>query len=146
MNELLLIAGIAGRRCAFKAGQVQSVIDVGRITPIPCAPDYIVGLAALRSQALTVIDCRRVIGEDPANFESELRAPVVGVNGHSYALIVDKVEDIAESTSEAEAVLGGFGAEWTRVADGMIETTEGPVLLMDVSAIITPPGEQAKAA
>ncbi len=149
MNELLLIARIADRRCAFKADQVQSVIDLGRVTPIPCAPDYIVGLAALRSQALTVIDCRRVIGEDPETFETELRAPVVCVNGHSYALVVDKVEDVAESISEAEAVLGGFGAGWTPIADGMVETAEGPVLLMDVSAIIAPiapPGERARAA
>lgn len=146
MSDLLLIARIADRRCAFKAEQVQSVIDLGRITPIPCAPDYIVGMAALRSQALTVIDCRRVIGEDPEQFESDMRAPVVSVNGHSYALIVDKVEDVAETTSEAEGVIGGFGEEWTRISEGMIETADGPVLLLDVDSIISVPCEHARAA
>ena len=146
MSELLLIARIADRPCAFRAGQVQSVIDLGKITPIPCAPDYIVGMAALRSQALTVIDCRRVIGEISDKFETDLRAPVVTVNGHSYALIVDTVEDVMEAESEIETVLGGFGEEWTRISNGMIETAEGPVLVLDVNSIIAVPGEQAKAA
>lgn len=146
MNDLLLIASIADRRCAFRAEQVQSVIDLGKITPIPCAPDYIVGMTALRSQALTVIDCRRVIGEDPAQFGSDMRAPVVSVNGHSYALVIDKVEDVTETGSEAESVIGGFGEEWTRISKGMIETADGPVLLLDVDAIISVPGEQVRAA
>lgn len=146
MNDLLLIVRIADRRCAFRAGQVHTVIDLGKITPIPCAPNFIVGLAALRSQALTVIDCRRVIGANPESFASDMRAPVVSVNGHSYALIVDEVEDVAETSSEAETVLGGFGKEWTRISDGMIETSQGPVLVLDVDAMIAAPHTHAKAA
>jgi len=146
MSDLLLVTRIADRRCAFRAEQVQSVIDLGKITPIPCAPDYMVGMAALRSQALTVIDCRRVIGENSDKFETDLRAPVVSVNGHSYALIVDTVEDVTETGSEIETVLGGFGEEWTRISDGMIETAEGPVLGLDVNSRIDVTSEQAKAA
>lgn len=146
MNELVLIALVADRRCAFKAQQVQSVIDLGKITPIPCAPSHILGMSALRSQALTVVDCRRVIGEDPDKYGSDMRAPVVNVMGHSYALVVDKVEDVVETDCEVEAVLGGFGEAWGRICDGMIETAEGPALVLDVHSIITVPGEQARAA
>jgi purine-binding chemotaxis protein CheW len=59
MNELYLIVGIAGEKVAFRASDVQSVVEIDRITPAPRAPAYIAGLAALRSRALTVIDCVR---------------------------------------------------------------------------------------
>lgn len=61
-GDLLVIAQIAGRRCALSALDVKSVIEIGTITPIPRAPVWIAGITALRSQALTVIDCRRALG------------------------------------------------------------------------------------
>ena len=66
MNELLLICLIAGRRAAISATRVLSVIEVEAITPIPRTPEFIVGVTALRSQALTVIDCRVALGFPPS--------------------------------------------------------------------------------
>ena len=74
MNELLLMCLIAGRRAAIPAAEVQSVIEIDDITPIPGVPAYIRGLTALRSQALTVIDCRVALG-----FESSTEPIVRGV-------------------------------------------------------------------
>ena len=62
MNDLLLMCLIAGRRAAIPAALVQSVIEIDQITPIPGAPDFILGLTAMRSQALTVIDCQIALG------------------------------------------------------------------------------------
>lgn len=143
MSQLLLIVMIAGRRCALRAHDVQSVIETGAITPIPLAPKHVTGLSALRSQALTVIDCRSALGFDPDEFETDLRAAVVSVAGHGYALQVDAVEDIGNTAGEATEVTGGFGEAWTRVADGMVETAAGPVLLLDVAALIEGPPETA---
>ena len=144
MSELLLIVTIAERRCAFRAHDVQSVIETGLITPIPRAPAHVRGLSALRSQALTVIDCRSSIGMDPARFGTDLRAPVVSIDGHAYALQVDAVEDISTTTEEATQVAGGFGEEWARIAEGMVETPEGPALVLKVDALVE--GRQEPAA
>ncbi len=136
MNELLVMSQIAGRRCAFRANDVQSVIEIGAITPVPRTPDFITGLTAMRSQALTVIDCRRAIGFDPASFATDHRAIVVTIAGYAYALRIDAIEDITSSVSEAKEVPGGFGPEWSRVATGLVETRAGPALLIDLGAII----------
>ena len=136
MNELLVMSQIAGRRCAFRANDVQSVIEIGAITPVPRTPDFITGLTAMRSQALTVIDCRRAIGFDPASFATDHRAIVVTIAGYAYALRIDAIEDITSSVSEAKEVPGGFGPEWSRVATGLVETRAGPALLTDLGTII----------
>lgn len=139
MNDLLVMAQIASRRCAMHAQDVQSVIEIGAITPVPRAPAFIAGITAMRSQALTVIDCRRAIGFDPGQFALDDRAIVVAFAGYSYALRIDMIEDITTGTSAAEPVPGGFGAEWSRVARGLIETRVGPALLLDLPALIAGP-------
>lgn len=140
MNSLLIMALIAGRRCALLAPDVQSVIEVGTVTPIPRVPDYICGLTAMRSQALTVLDCRTAIGFDPAKFATDHRAIVASYEGDSYALRIDAIEDICSATSEPgnsqDEVPGGFGERWTRVSNGLVETRVGPALMLNLSALI----------
>ncbi len=139
MGQLLVIAQIAGRRCALSALDVKSVIELGTITPIPRTPDYIAGITALRSQALTVIDCRLALGLAQHDWPTDHRAAVVSEGGHAYALMVDGIEDITTAIGEQGQVPGGFGAEWSRVATGMIETHIGPALLIDLAALLAGP-------
>lgn len=138
-GDLLVIAQIAGRRCALSALDVRSVIEISAITPIPRAPSWITGITALRSQALTVIDCRRAIGLIETDGPTDHRAVVVTEGGHSYALLVDSIEDITTAAGSAGQVPGGFGPEWSRIATGMIETLAGPALLIDLPALLAGP-------
>ena len=139
MNDLFVMTQIAGRRCALHAHDVSSVIEIGAVTPVPRTPAFIAGITAMRSQALTVIDCRLALGFDAREWPTDHRAAVVAVSGHSYALRVDAIEDITTGSTEAGQVPGGFGAEWSRVATGMIETAIGPALLLDLAALIAGP-------
>lgn len=143
IGELLVVARIAGRACAFGALDVKSVIEIGTVTPVPRAPAWIAGITALRSQALTVIDCRRALGlgadRAEAAWPTDHRAIVVAHGGHSYALLVDVIEDITMAASEAGQVPGGFGAEWSRIATGLVETMAGPALLVDLPALLAGP-------
>ncbi|MEO0056882.1 MAG: hypothetical protein RIT17_318 [Pseudomonadota bacterium] len=139
MSELLVIVQIAGRRCALSAHDVKSVIEIGAITPVPRTPDFIAGITALRSQSLTVIDCRRALGFDADAGATDHRAAVVASGGYSYALMVDAIEDITTATAAPGQVPGGFGPEWSRVATGMVETITGPALLIDLAALIAGP-------
>lgn len=143
MNELLLMCTIAGRRAAIPALNVQSVIEVETITPIPGTPDFIVGLTALRSQALTVIDCALALGLDTPCQSVDQRAAVVEIDGHLYALQVDEAHDVGEAQSDPIAVPGGFGEGWQRASRGMVETEGGPTLLVDIEQLVSGPIRQA---
>ena len=149
-DTLLVIAQIAGRRCAMGALEVKSVIELGAVTPIPRAPAYIAGITALRSQALTVIDCRLALGLTGRDWPTDSRAAVVAEGGHSYALMVDAIEDITTAVGAPGQVPGGFGPQWSRVARGMIETMIGPALMLDLPVLLAGPedasGEIAAAA
>lgn len=139
MNKLLLMTQIAGRSCALSANDVKSVIELADPTPAPCTPDFIRGIAAVRSKTLTVVDCRLAIGLNANDFPTDHRAAAVEVDGHMYALIVDAIEEVATSMSEPEQVAGGFGPEWSRVATGMAETDNGPAIWLDLEALVEGP-------
>lgn len=145
-EQLLVIIQIAGRRCALWALDVKSVIEIGAVAPIPRAPAWIAGITALRSQALTVIDCRAAIGlgtqNASADWPTDHRAVVVAEGGHAYALRVDGIEDVTTAATAPGQVPGGFGPEWSRIATGMIETMAGPVLLIDLPALLAGPDHQ----
>ena len=145
MNELLLIVTIGGQRVALPAAAVESVVELDALIPVPRAAPHIAGLSALRSRVLTVIDCMRALELGVTDVSDGIReAAVVEIEGHHYALIVDLVEDVVESASDPQPVRAAMGAGWERVSQGMVETEQGPLLLVDVAALVA--GVEAKAA
>ena len=56
------------------------------------------------------------------------------------------VEDVVEALSEPAPVRAAMGAGWERVSQGMVETEEGPLLLVDIAALDRRPGAEARAA
>jgi purine-binding chemotaxis protein CheW len=147
MNELLLIVTIAGSRVALPAAAVESVVELDTLIPVPRAPAHVAGLSALRSRVLTVIDTLRSLELGESDCTDGIReAAVVELDGHHYALIVDVVEDVVEALSDPSPVRAAMGPGWERVSKGMVETEDGPLLLVDIEALIAGTGAEARAA
>jgi len=145
VNELLLVVTIAGERVALPSAAVESVVELDALIPVPRAAPHVAGLSALRSRVLTVIDCMRALELGVTDCSDGIReAVVVELDGHHYALMVDTVEDVVEALSEPSPVRAAMGAGWERIAHGMVETENGPLLVVDVAALIG--GIEAKAA
>src|SRR5690606_34319171 len=89
MSGMLLVVVLAGRRAVLPADQVNSVIELDAVTPVPRAAPHVVGLAALRSRPLTVIDCCVSLGVEVTDDAGARRAVVVEHDGHLYGLLVD---------------------------------------------------------
>lgn len=137
MNSLLLVVEIAGERVALPSCETESVVELDTLIPVPRAASHVAGLSALRSRVLTVIDATRSLDLGDSDCSDGIReAVVVELDGHHYALLVDQVEDVVESLSEPSPVRGAMEAGWERVARGMVETETGPILLVDVAALV----------
>ena len=144
MSELLLVVSIAGERVALRSASVESVVELDTLIPVPRAAPHVAGLSALRSRVLTVIDCRRSLELGSTKCSEGVReAAVVELDGHHYALIVDLVEDVVEALSEPAPMRAAMGAGWERASQGMVETETGPLLLIDVAALIAGVERQA---
>lgn len=148
MLSLLLIVNIAGDRVAFPAASVEGVVELESLIPVPRAPGHVAGLTALRSRVLTVIDCRCSLQQGRTDLSDSAihEAAVVELDGHHYALTVDAVEDVVEARSEPTPIRAAMGKGWERVSLGMVETEQGPLLLVDLEKLIVGPVVDARAA
>jgi purine-binding chemotaxis protein CheW len=139
MAELLLIVRLAGRRIALPAREIESVVELEGLTPVPGAPAHVAGLSALRSRVLTVIDSRASLGLSRDGETGTGEAIVVPSGGHTYALLVEQIEDVIEAGGDTEPVQALPGAGWERVAKGMVDAQGDLLLLADPHLIIAGP-------
>jgi purine-binding chemotaxis protein CheW len=147
MSQLLLIVTVAGSRVALPAEAVESVVELDTLIAVPRAAPHIAGLSALRSRVLTVIDTVTALGLGESDCSDGIReAAVVEIEGHHYALIVDAVEDVVDAQSDPTPVRAAMGEGWERVSLGMVETEQGPLLLVDIAALVDGNGTELKAA
>jgi purine-binding chemotaxis protein CheW len=141
--ELLLIVRLAGERIALPAADVESVVEIESLTPVPGAAGHVAGLAALRSRVLTVIDCLASL--DPARrlAEGHTEAVMTVVDGHPYALMVEAVEDVVEASGERQPVAASLAGGWRRIGRATVEAEGDLLLLADVEALIAGPAREA---
>jgi len=137
-ERLFLIAHIAGRGVAIDSAQVQSVVDIGEITPAPLAPRHVRGLAALRSRVVTVIDTHAALGLAPQEKPAG-RAVITVVDGHDYAVLVDSLEDVAPFAASPLSPGIVLDAGWRIAGCGEVERDGEPILILDLAALIREP-------
>lgn len=148
-GELILIVEAADRLLAVRAVDVASVNEIDNVVPVPGGPDYIEGMGAQRSRALTVIDMRRAIGIAPQDAgkandrstgqQSDGRCLIVSRGDYHYALRPDRVLDVSPAFENSKPVPKGLGEAWARVSRGVVETATGSALLLDIDAILQGP-------
>ena len=144
MDRTLLLVSIAGARAAIASDIIRSVVELDIVTPVPRKPEHIAGLAALRSRAMTVIDCRGSLELAEASDPSKL-AVVVDIEGFLYALLVDDVVEVVPFDEEPSELRADLLPGWARASVGMVETTAGPALVLDPVKLIEGPAKRKAA-
>jgi purine-binding chemotaxis protein CheW len=126
---LYLIADLAGSRVAIESSQVESVVHVPDIVPVPKCDPSIAGIFALRSRVLTLIDTQFHITGMQQMVQKGTLAVVTEIAGHQYGLLVDKVHDVVPIAVEQADSNIRPPAVWSRYVDH-IATHEGELVMI----------------
>lgn len=143
MDELFLLATVAGQAVAIRSDQVESVVDIADVVPVPRASAHVRGLAALRSRVVTVIDTAAVLDHSALDLRHR-RAVVTMVDGHHYALLVEAVDDVTEFRAVPLAPGLVLDGAWSSIVPGMIERDRHPILIVDLPAIVARIGSDVR--
>jgi len=74
--------------------QVQDIVEASKITPVPLAPSAIAGVLNLRGRIVTVVDLRKLLGNNKeVPWESQMGVTVEH-KGDLYTLLVDAIGDV----------------------------------------------------
>ncbi|WP_298398582.1 chemotaxis protein CheW [Sphingobium sp.] len=136
MDQLYLLATLADTRIAVDACEVEAVVRLTDISPVPGMGAHVAGLSALRSRVLTIIDVAALIHGRPTPPERRSLAIIANISGHSYGLMVDGVSDICRVPEGELPLRGQLGPAWTPYARALVEHEGHPWLLVSLAAFI----------
>lgn len=74
--------------------QVQEVLRVSEITPVPGAPDFVLGIINLRGKVVTVLDARRRFHMPSKERDEDNRIIIIETPQHVAGILVDAVAEV----------------------------------------------------
>ena len=117
------------------------VIAPPAVSPVPDAPDWLVGLANVRGEVTSVLDLRAAFGLSPHPGGPQSVLVARTPDGATVAgLLVDRVVGVRRLL--VDPVAGGGDLEWGRVGEfvaGLTEDGGDLVPVLDLARVLTSP-------
>jgi len=119
--------------------QVQEVLRLPEIAPVPGAPDYVMGIINLRGNVVTVIDTRKRFGLSPQEPDDSTRIVIIEVDGQVIGILVDAVAEVVNLTSsEIESTPNlGEDNESSKYIQGVYSRSDDILILIDVNKLLS---------
>lgn len=122
---------------ALNVLDVQEVLRDAEITPIPGAPDAIIGIINLRGNVVTVVDARTFFGLEEKAWDENSRIMVIEVSsGEIVGLVVDSVaEVIALPQTVVDQAMMAVADDRARHILGIVPQDEKLIILVDMKSL-----------
>jgi purine-binding chemotaxis protein CheW len=118
--------------------QVQEVLRVTEIAPVPGAPDYVLGIINLRGNVVTVIDTRKRFGLGPKDLDDSARIVIVESNDQVVGIMVDSVAEVVDlRLSEIESAPNVGTEENSRFIQGVASQDDELLIIVDLNKLLT---------
>ena len=132
---------------AVDISQVQEIVRLSDITPVPGAPDYVDGVLNLRGRVVAVMDLARRLGKPSRPRTKASRIIVTHGAGVTVGMVVDAVTEVLrlreDAIEPASQLLGSAAAELFK---GVGKHEERLLILLDLPKVLSHRDSQALAA
>ena len=117
---------------------VQEVLRVPEIAPVPGAPDYVLGIINLRGNVVTVLDTRKRLGRPEQAEDDATRIVILGTDKSVVGIMVDSVAEVVEMRRSAIESSPNVGNdESSKYIDGVATYKDDLLILIDVNKLLT---------
>ena len=118
--------------------QVQEVLRVSEIAPVPGAPDYVLGIINLRGNVVTVIDTRKRFGLMPKEMDDSTRIVIIEADEQVVGILVDSVAEVVDlRMSEMESAPNVGTEESAKFIQGVASHDSELLILVDLNKLLT---------
>ncbi len=118
--------------------QVQEVLRLTDLAPVPGAPHFVMGIINLRGNVVTVLDARKLLSLDSGEITDNARIMLIESGNMTVGLLVDSVAEVASiSTGDIDPppTLGKEGG--SRYIQGVYSTEGRILILIDLDKLIS---------
>ena len=137
----IVVFKLDDQRYGIKLSAVERVIRIVEITPLPYAPEIILGLVNIGGEIIPVADIRRRFHLPPWQLKLNDQLILAHTSSRVICLIVDEVDSIHHyphsNMVNASAVLPGL-----RYVDAVLKFPDGLVLIHDLDRFLSLQEEQ----
>ncbi len=117
--------------------QVQEVLRVTEIAPVPGAPHYVLGIINLRGNVVTVIDTRERLGLDAKEVDESTRIVIIEADKMVVGILVDAVAEVVDlRTSEIESAPNVGNDESSKYIQGVVSREGELLILVDLNKLL----------
>jgi purine-binding chemotaxis protein CheW len=118
--------------------QVQEVLRITEIAPVPGASDYVVGIINLRGNVVTVIDTRKRFGLYPKELDDASRIVIIEADNQVIGILVDSVAEVVElRASEIESAPNVGNEESSKFIQGVTSRNGELLILVDLNRFLS---------
>lgn len=119
--------------------QVQEVVRVPEIAPVPGAPDFVMGIINLRGNVVTVIDTRKRFGMPFKENDDATRIVIIEHQDQVAGILVDNVAEVVElRASQIEAAPNVGNDKSARFIQGVFSREGDLLILVEVGKLLSP--------
>lgn len=118
--------------------QVQEVLRVSEIAPVPGAPHYVLGIINLRGNVVTVIDTRTRFGLPTTEVDDDSRIVIIEADKQVVGILVDSVAEVVElHQSEIDSAPNVGNEESSRYIQGVASKGQELLIVVDLNKLLT---------
>jgi len=131
-----IVFSLDNQRYALALSAVDRVVRMVAITPLPKAPDIVLGVVNYQGQVIPVINMRRRFKLPEKDIALTDQLVVAHTSRRPVALVADAVHDVitssAQSLIETENILPGV-----EYVEGVVKLGDGMILIHDLDKFLS---------
>ncbi len=128
---------VDGQLFGMRVDGIEDILLPQKITPIPLAPDEVLGSLNLRGRIVTAIDLKRKLGISSKDIGDSYRSAVVEHKGELYSIIVDEVSEVLSiGVSEIAHNPENLSESWKSISEGVYSFKDKLMIILNVQKLL----------
>lgn len=124
--------------------QVQDIVEASNVTPVPLAPSAVAGVLNLRGRIVTVIDLRKLLGNNEEVPWKSQMGVTVEYKGDLYTILVDAIGDVRTLPKrDFDKAPSTLEDNVRSLCSGIYRLRGNLLVVLDVSRILLPEAIEA---
>jgi purine-binding chemotaxis protein CheW len=129
------------QRFALYLCTVERVVAIAAITPLPEAPEVVLGIVNIRGAIVPVVDIRKRFGLPAREIRLSDRMLIASTSRRVVALVADGVSGVVSQPAATIAAADGISRALKYVA-GVVQLHAGLTLIHDLETLLSPDEER----
>ncbi len=133
----VLVFSLGKENYCIDVRQAKEVMKMPETTRVPNVPSFVIGVANLRGEIISILDLHYFFGLEPVGKSHEVRVIVTDLSGEAVGLRVDRVQDTLEiDEAEVQAPLATLHGKLAGFTKGQVAHGNDILIYLDLEKVL----------